>query len=164
MYIYTYIYIHIYIYSYTYICIYPHTCEWVRRHHIVVHIYIYMAVAQGSGALVYGATNSNVCPSGSVAITDAATCQELTVAHGLAFVVSGSLGSLPIGCFKDGSHQGTDSYFNTHPTGAAHSDYMVVCKAPGLCFWYFSVAIARDMPPPYNCISFICRVSFRSPR
>ena len=120
-----------------------------------------MAVAQGSGALVYGATNSNVCPSGSVAITDAATCQALTVAHGLAFKLSGSLEALPIGCFTAAA---ANAFFNTHPTGAAHSDYMVVCKAPGLCFWCFSVAIARDMPPPYNCISFICRVSFRSPR
>ena len=74
---------------------------------------------------VLGEVNTNICPSGSVKITDKSTCQTAssTFVNG-RFLAEGSFPDFPTGCMI-GAVNG-DTYFNTH-AGSAHSGTKPLC-------------------------------------
>jgi len=77
-------------------------------------------------SLVYGLASSNVCPDGSAAVADAATCSALSGANGLEYQFEQTGSNFPVGCSKLIS--GSKTWFNNHSTGKGSSLFGVVCK------------------------------------
>jgi hypothetical protein len=73
---------------------------------------------------LHGEVGTNRCPSGSVAIEDAGACQTAANSLSLTWEKSGNWPDWQTNCH---SSKGK-AYFNSHPTGAAHSDGQSICQ------------------------------------
>ena len=83
---------------------------------------------------VFGAVNSDKCPSDSTRMVDYQSCHGAAAIMGQSwFSVSISSPELPTGCiWYSGTASIAGYYFNSHPTGADASTAQLVCASGAL--------------------------------
>jgi len=79
---------------------------------------------QASGSYVLGASSSNACPDGAVAITSQADCEAAATASSYTWKDSGDSATYPGGCYL----MGTSSVYYNLNTGAGKSGSRLICE------------------------------------